>query len=75
LKENATRAELELLPAHLFDRQFLLNKLSARVYATILFNPNTTIQFSIPLEGFVSLDVFYSLSEKVSTLVSENLNT
>ncbi len=38
------------------------------------FNPSTTIQFSIPVEGFVSLNVFNSLGEKVSTLVSENLN-
>jgi hypothetical protein len=38
------------------------------------FNPSTTIQFSIPVEGFVSLNVFNALGEKVSTLVSENLN-
>ncbi len=38
------------------------------------FNPGTTIQFSIPEEGFVSLDIFNSLGEKISTLVSENLN-
>jgi len=38
------------------------------------FNPSTKIQFSIPEEGFVSLDVFNSLGEKVSTLVSESLN-
>ncbi len=38
------------------------------------FNPSTTIQFSIPAEEFVSLSVFNSLGEKVSTLVSENLN-
>jgi len=37
------------------------------------FNPSTTIQFSIPGEGFVTLDVFNSLGEKVSSLVSENL--
>jgi len=29
LKENATRAILELLPAHSFYRQFLINKVSA----------------------------------------------
>jgi len=38
------------------------------------FNPSTTIQFSIPTEGFVALNVFNSLGEKVSTLVSESLN-
>jgi hypothetical protein len=38
------------------------------------FNPNTTIQFSIPEEGFVSLDVFNALGEKVSTLVSDSFN-
>jgi len=37
------------------------------------FNPSTTISFSIPVEGFVSLNVFNALGEKVSTLVSENL--
>ena len=38
------------------------------------FNPATTIQFSIPEEGFVSLDVFNALSEKVTKLLSEILN-
>lgn len=38
------------------------------------FNPGTTIQFSIPEQTFVKLEVFNALGEKVSILVSENLN-
>ncbi|MBT8377992.1 MAG: T9SS type A sorting domain-containing protein [Ignavibacteria bacterium] len=38
------------------------------------FNPSTTIKFSIPEEGFVSLSVFNALGENVSNLVSEELN-
>lgn len=34
------------------------------------FNPSTSIQFSIPVEGFVSLEIFNTLGEKISTLVS-----
>lgn len=38
------------------------------------FNPSTTIELSIPEQAFVKLEIFNSLAEKVSTLVSENLN-
>jgi hypothetical protein len=37
------------------------------------FNPSTTIQFSIPEKTIVKLEVFNSLGEHVSTLVSEEL--
>ncbi len=37
------------------------------------FNPSTSISFSIPEETFVRLEIFNSIGEKVSTLVSENL--
>jgi hypothetical protein len=38
------------------------------------FNPSTTIQFSIPEQSFVKLEIFTTLGEKTSTLVSEELN-
>lgn len=38
------------------------------------FKHSTTIQFSIPEQAFVKLEVFNSLGEKVSLLVSENLS-
>jgi hypothetical protein len=38
------------------------------------FNPNTTIQFSISEQTFVKLEIFNSLGEKVSTLVSEEMS-
>ncbi len=38
------------------------------------FNPTTTIKFAIPNESFVRLEIFNTLGEKVTTLVSEELN-
>ncbi len=38
------------------------------------FNPSTTIEFSIPQTGFVTLNVYNILGEMVATLVNEELN-
>ncbi|GAB4293097.1 MAG: hypothetical protein Kow0098_13800 [Ignavibacteriaceae bacterium] len=38
------------------------------------FNPVTIINFSLPTEGFVSLEVFNLLGEKVTTIVDEKLS-
>jgi hypothetical protein len=37
------------------------------------FNPSTTIEFSIPYNGFVNLEVYNSLGESVAVLVNESL--
>jgi hypothetical protein len=37
------------------------------------FNPSTTIEFTIPKTGFVTLIIYDILGKKVATLVSETL--
>lgn len=38
------------------------------------FNPSTTISFSIPVQGDVSLKIFNIIGQEVATLVNENLS-
>ncbi len=38
------------------------------------FNPSTTISFSIPAEGMVSLKIFNLIGQQVDEIVNENLS-
>ena len=38
------------------------------------FNPSTTIQFSIPEQTIIGLEIFNTLGEKVDVLLNEELN-
>ena len=38
------------------------------------FNPSTIIRFSIPEESFVTIKVFNTLGEEITTLINENIN-
>ena len=37
------------------------------------FNPSTIIRFSIPEESFVTINVFNTLGEEITTLINENI--
>ena len=38
------------------------------------FNPETTIEFNVPTEGFVEIDVFNAVGQTVASLVDEELS-
>lgn len=38
------------------------------------FNPSTTISFSLPVRGFVTIDVFNAVGQKVASLINRQMN-
>jgi hypothetical protein len=55
------------------DPQTFINNYQLQQNYPNPFNPSTTIEFTIPKTGFVTLTIYDILGEKVATLVSENL--
>jgi len=62
---GTTHTEYETLPAEYILEQNYPNP----------FNPNTNIKFTLPRKSFVSLTVYNSLGEKITVIVSEELDT
>lgn len=61
---NEVEVEFSPVPTHLELEQNFPNP----------FNPATSIRYSLPAEGFVTLKVYDAIGNEISTLVSENQN-
>ena len=59
---GTTGVETEFIPQEFFLAQNYPNP----------FNPSTTMEYFIPSDGFVSLKIFNTIGQEVSTLVDEN---
>jgi hypothetical protein len=57
------------------DKSDFVNKFQLHQNYPNPFNPTTTIKYSIPIDGFVTLRVFNAIGEEVSILVNEFKST
>jgi hypothetical protein len=57
----------------IIDNKVLVKEFSLYQNYPNPFNPSTTIQFAIPEESFIKLEIFNAIGEKISTLISETL--
>jgi len=71
---TAVKDHANAMPTQFALQQNYPNPFLSEAKSRLAGNPSTTIQFSLPRSGYVTLKVYNTLGENVATLVAENLS-